>query len=842
MDLILKYNTPAPDSPEGWEKYSMPIGNSYLGGNVFGGVEYERIQITENSTENPGKYGGLNSFADILIHFPHDQEHTERYERGLDIGKAFAYVHYDWGGLHVERKYFASYPDRVLAGHITTSECSDLAVEVQIPYLTEEEGREKRGSVRAEDDTIVMSGVMAGYNVHFEGQLRVFTNGTLEVVENKLVVKGATDTWFIFGGATNYELRPEIFMEWDDRKKLREFDPHDLVCEIMEQAAMHSLAELEKRHTEDYCNLFNRVSLELGENEVPAEMIDELLAAYSQGKRSRYLEVLYFQYGRYLLIASSRPGALPANLQGVWNCHDRSPWGSGYWHNINVQMNYWPAFITNIAETFTAYLDFNLAFRKTAEVFAADFVRKTVPEKYSDKPGECGWTIGTGNYAYCISGPGRHSGPGTGGLTTKLFWEYYDFTGDKKVLEEVAYPALLSMAKFFLRVVREYDGKYLSVFSASPEQFVTNAETNENEYYHTTGCAFDQQMIWENANDMLKCVELIGEENLPAEDIAVIKEVREQIGHYDPVQVGWSGQIKEYREEKFYGDIGEYCHRHISQLVGLYPGTSISTETPAWLDAARVTLNHRSDKSTGWALAHRLNAWARTGDGNRTYRLYTNLIGMRTLPNLWDSHPPFQIDGNFGGTSGVAEMLLQSHERYITPLACIPDEWTEGSYIGLVARGGFEVDVTWKAGCAIDITVRSKAGNVCRMKYNGIGKAKFDFDVVIIDENHIEFTTQPGGTYHIMAIPAWKKEPYPVMLEADCDLRLKWDFNEPVNIWRAADSAPVYTLIAEKITGGTYQDQSFDFGKAETVTYKITRADALNGADNGAYVTLNHSK
>ena len=334
---------------------------------------------------------------------------------------------------------------------------------------------------------------------------------------------------------------------------------------------------------------------------------------------------------------------------------------------------------------------------------------------------------------------------------------------------------------------------------------------------------------------------VIGEENLPAEDLAVIREIREQIDKYDPVQVGWSGQIKEYREEKFYGEIGEYRHRHISQLVGLYPGTSIGKETPAWLDAAKATLNYRSDKSTGWALAHRLNAWARTGDGNRAYRLFVNLIGTRTLPNLWDNHPPFQIDGNFGGTSGVAEMLLQSHEKYITPLPSIPDEWTDGSFSGLVARGGFEVDAVWKDGCALEFTIHSKVGNRCRLKYKGIDKAILDFDAKIISENCIEFETEAGKAYRITEIPAWKKQPYPEMLKVTQDLTLTWDFAEPVKIWRAKDSAPVYELIEEKAVGGIYRDQNVCFDHAETISYKITRFDAVSAAENGAFATVNHA-
>ncbi|MBE6725881.1 MAG: glycoside hydrolase family 95 protein [Ruminococcaceae bacterium] len=847
MDLILRYNSPAPDSEEGWEKYSMPIGNSAMGGNVFGGVDCGRIQITENSLENPGHLGGLNSFADLLFRFPHEFETAEHYERGLDIGRAVAFVRYEHGGIRAEREVFASYPDRALVGRIRTSAPVSFRIEAQIPFLTEEEGREKRGEVTSEGSTITLSGVMGAYRVRFEGQLRAFVSGggSVRAENGGLSVEGATETTFVFCCGTNYELRPEVFLESDPGKKLRDFDPHDKVTALTEAAASKTYDELKQRHIEDYTALFGRVTLELGETDVPEKTTDALIADYGKGEKSRYLEALYFQFGRYLLISSSRPGCLPANLQGVWNCHDRSPWGSGYWHNINVQMNYWPAFSTNLAETFDAYRDFNLAFRPAAEKYARQYIKETVPENYTDEPGGCGWTIGTGSYAYTISGPGGHSGPGTGGLTSKLFWEAYAFTGSRDVLEDVTYPALLSMAKHLLRVVRDYDGLYLSVFSASPEQIICNNWTNPVQYYHTVGCAFDQQMIRENGLDLLRCAEALGEENIPAEDRPVFEELRRQIDRYDPVQVGWSGQIKEYREEKYYGEVGEYRHRHISELVGLYPGTQITSATPAWLDAAKKTLDFRSDESTGWALAHRLNAWARTGDGNRAYKLYGNLIGLRTLPNLWDFHPPFQIDGNFGGTSGVAEMLLQSHENEIAPLACIPDAWSEGSYSGLAARGGFEVGAVWKNGCAERLTVKSLAGNVCRIRYRGIARAKIPFPHKAVGADRIEFATEAGKTYVVEGIPAWEKKPVPASLKADRSLRLTWEFPEPVAVWRAADSSPVYEKIADGVTGGSFLDTDFRFENAETVTYKITRASdaesAADGADPGAWVTLNHS-
>ncbi len=843
MKLQLRYDTPAPDSAEGWENYSLPLGNSYLGVNVFGGVEKERLQVTENSLENDYDRGGLNNFAEIYVHFPHTYAEVSSYERGLCLNDAVAYVRYVVGDVRVEREYFATYPDRAFVGRVRSSTALSYVIAVQVPHVNDDPERGKTGEIIASEDTITIRGSMRLFNIRFEGQLRVFSDGCVTARDGKLYITDATDTSFLFCGATNYELRPEVFYEKDFQKKLRDFDPHKLVSDIVEKACVYPYDALKERHKADFDPIFARVDLNFGETEVPSCMTDELLKAYSEGNKSRYLEVLYFQYGRYLLLSSSREGCLPANLQGVWNCHDFSPWGSGYWHNINVQMNFWPAFVGNLAETFAAYRDFSYAYRSEAEEHAVRHILTHTPENYTDEPGECGWTVDGACYAYLIDYGGSHSGPGTGGLTTKLFWEYYAFTGDETILREHTYPTLLSMAKFFTRCVRDYDGLYLSAFSASPEQIIANCENNFEivQYHHTVGCAFDQQMIWENAHDLLRCVEILGEETLPEKDRAVIEWVRQQIHHYDPVQVGWSGQIKEYREEKFYGEIGEYYHRHISQLVGLYPGTLIGRDTPAWLDAAKVSLNYRSDESTGWALAHRLNAWARTGDGNRTYKLFSSLLSSRTMPNLWDTHPPFQIDGNFGGTAGVAEMLLQSHETCICPLPCLPDDWADGGYKGLVARGGFVFDVQWQNGCATNICVYSKAGKVCRIKYTGIAHARMDFAFTVLDNNSIEFATEAGHTYAIEAIPSWERRKHPTRIKANRQLELQWDFSEPVNVWRAVDSSPTYDLLATNVSEGTYTDRELNFADVETVTYKITRGDTMDSASVGAVVTVNHS-
>ena len=260
--------------------------------------------------------------------------------RSLDIDNALVRVRYSYDGVAVEREYFTSYPDAILSGRISSSAPIDFDISLVIPHLTDEEGREKKGESIACESRITMRGKMSAYAINFAGELRVYTDGEVSSRENTLSLKNSTDTYFIFSPKTNYELDSHIFLESDNKKKLRDFDPYPLVLRILDNAEKYTYNELKSRHISDYRSLFARVSLSLGECEVPSATTDELLHGYANGERSKYLETLYFQYGRYLLISSSRRGCLPANLQGVWNCHDRSPWGSGYWHNINVQMNY----------------------------------------------------------------------------------------------------------------------------------------------------------------------------------------------------------------------------------------------------------------------------------------------------------------------------------------------------------------------------------------------------------------------------------------------------------------------------------------------------------------------
>lgn len=842
-NLTMRYFTAAESTNDGWERYSLPIGNGYFGASIFGGTDSERIQFTTNTFCNNYANGGVSNFGEVFIDFNHTN--VTNYERGLRLCSGVAYSEYEKGGVKICREAFTSYPDKVFAYKIETQNGKiDFEVRLVIPYLNErpvEEGG-RTGETGVEDNVLVMRGTLPSRELIYEARLAAVTDGTITAGADTLKITDATCATLYYTLDTSYKLCPEVFMP-GCHTALGD-DPHESVVSCLDNAVKLGWDKLYARHTADYCELIDRVEFDLGGID-DGRSTEELLVSYQTGNSEPYLEELYYAYGRHLLVSSSREGTPPASLQGVWTVHDKSPWTCGFWHNINVQMNYWPAFNTNLAETFKAYADYWQNYQKAAGVHASNWIREVSPENYVEGDGECGWIIGTGAWMYQIDGMNKctHSGPGTGGMTSKMFWDYYDFTRDINVLKEYSYPAIHGMSKFLTKCVKEYDGRYLCSYSASPEQILSGSWVKQHakqQYCLTVGCGFDQQFLYENALDDIKCSEILRVSD------ATIELEKKQLDGYGPIQVGYSGQIKEYDEEHFYGEIGEAQHRHISQLVALTPGSTVTHSTPAWLDAARLTLEMRGDKSTGWALAHRLNAWARVGDGNHAYLLLQNLLRERTYPNLWDVHPPFQIDGNFGATAGMTEMVLQSHEGYISLLPAIPDNWGNISFKGLKARGNFTVSCDYANQKITRCEIKSESGGSIKLRYEGFDNAKVSCDdanvQTVSDGFFITFETQAGKSYIITGFKKVEKSDTVQNLVStwtNDGVKLNWSGDaNAYAVYRAEGNDSDYTLL--NVTDSCeYIDNAYTSQNKARLTYKIVVAeDDYDSAVDGAITTL----
>ncbi len=726
----LVYRTAAEDSIAGWENRSTPIGNGWFGVSVFGGVTNERLQVTHNAVYEASyeaarkrTHAALTDAYDLRFRFPVTT--WTDYRRVLELETATASVAYVADGVSYVREAFASYVDKVLVLRFSASRAKALSFDVtgEIPFpvtwgAEPENQCGRTGTVFAVGADLVCEQRMKFKNTVFGARLRVETDGEVRAAHGVLTVTNATAATMYFACDTNYALFDKV------AKK----DVFASVEATVAAAARKGYEAVRTSHVADMAALFGRVTLDLPDTEKDRELpMEDLMEAVRKGKRSNWLNECHFQFGRYLLTQSSRPGCLPANLQGIWNAKERASWGGTYFHNINVQMNYWPAFVCNLAECFQPYADMNAAFRPLTRQRAVSYLKRTVGEEAVVRPlSDDFWCVGTSVSPWYVSEPGGHSGPGTGGLTTKLFWDWWDYTRDRSVLEHHVYPVLHGMADFLTRAVREIDGKYLAVYSASPEQLVPKDPKNPSKGlrpYGTVGCAFDQQMICENNRDFLAAHELLGKK-----DDAVARIVREQLDRYDPVQIGASGQIKEFREENFYGEIGEKDHRHISQLAGLSPGRLITSDRPDWLAAARETLKLRGNGHTGWSEAHRLVCWARARDAERAYASLCRLESGHLFDNLFNSHKNrgnFQIDGNLGATAAVAEMLVQSHgDGRIELLPALPAAWAKrGSFTGLCARGGFIVDCSWKDGVPVyarAVAVKAENGMTPRLYFKGL--------------------------------------------------------------------------------------------------------------------------
>lgn len=689
-------------------------------------------------------FGTYQTLGNIIINDPASgsDEGYRDYVRKSDLNNGMETVHYVWNEITFDREYFVSNPANVLAIKLTADQPGAITKE----FSLESEQRKKEIVVDEENGTVTMTGQPSDQKengLKFAQQIKIIPEGgrICKSSNSALLVEGADSVVVLMGAATNYQV--------DDSGATYDYfkpgEPLDDVESEIGAAVEKGYDKLRQEHIEDYKNLFDRVTLDLNVSDMPEKMTDDLLSGYGKentAEEDRYLEMLFFQYGRYLLISSSRENSvLPANLQGIWAQGLAPAWNSDFHTNINLQMNYWLAEQTNLTECHTAVIDYINSLVEKGKVTAQKY--------YCQQDGSDvrGWVIHHENNIWGNTSPSDWTTafyfPAAAAWMCQDIWDKYQFNSDREFLEE-NFDTMLQAALFWVDNLweDERDGTLVANPSYSPEHGV-----------FSLGCTSDQAIIWELFEEVKLASQVLGKES--DSEIKEIAEAQQKL--YMPEADRLGGQLVEWKDETTLEVTNSDNHRHQNHVSILHPGTYVTAGRSEWddkmLEAIRVTLEKRGDGGTGWSKAWKINMWARMRDGDRARKLLGEQLTGSTLANLFDTHPPYQIDGNFGAAAGITEMLLQSQGDYIEPLAALPSGWDTGSVDGIKARGNFEMDFSWENGGISECRITSNSGNPCKIKYNGIGRLNvYDetnkrYVKAEASENTLEFSTTAGAVY-----------------------------------------------------------------------------------------------